>query len=115
MSAPVEYRKRGQAVWLDTISQKLISSGRLGGFIDAGAIYGVTSNPTIFGQAIQKNEGSYAESISRMAADGHDAFTIYDELTRTDIAEGADLFRGLHEKNAVDGWISLEVLPNLAA
>ncbi|HEV8267669.1 MAG TPA: transaldolase [Thermoanaerobaculia bacterium] len=115
MSAAVEYRKRGQAVWLDTISQKLISSGRLGGFIDSGAIYGVTSNPTIFGQAIQKNEGDYNDRISALANDGKGAFEIYDALTRQDIAEGADLFRTLHGADPVDGWISLEVLPSLAA
>src|SRR5258706_12714244 len=110
MSAPVEYRKRGQAVWLDTISQKLISSGRLGGFIDSGGIFGVTSNPTIFGQAIQKDEGDYNERISALANDGKSAFEIYDALTRQDIAEGADLFRTIHGADPVDGWISLEVL-----
>ncbi len=59
MSTPIEYRRRGQAVWLDTISSKMIHSGRLSSLIEAGSIYGVTSNPTIFGQAIEKNEGDY--------------------------------------------------------
>src|SRR5258706_7449309 len=102
MSATVEYRKRGQAVWLDTITQRLISSGRLGVYIDSGAIYGVTSNPTIFGQAIQKNEGDYNERIEALANDGKNAFEIYDALTRQDIAEGADLFRTLHGADPVD-------------
>ena len=114
MSPPVEYRRRGQAVWLDTISSKLIHTGRLGGWIDSGAIYGVTSNPTIFGQSIQKNEGDYNAVIQKRACEGADAFTLYDEITRRDIAEGADLFRKLHDRSPVDGWISLEVLPSLA-
>ena len=114
MNAPVDYRRRGQAVWLDTISQKLIGTGKLGGWINAGAIYGVTSNPTIFGQSIQKNEGDYSAVIEKRAREGADAFTLYDELTRRDIAAGADLFRKLHERSPVDGWISLEVLPSLA-
>lgn len=114
MSAPVEYRQRGQAVWLDSISSKMIHSGRLSSLIEAGSIFGVTSNPTIFGQAIVKNEGDYNAGIERLARDGNDAFAIYDTLTRKDIAEGADAFRGLHERNPVDGWISLEVLPSLA-
>ncbi|HEX2799572.1 MAG TPA: transaldolase family protein, partial [Thermoanaerobaculia bacterium] len=59
MSRPIEYRRRGQAVWLDSISSKMIHSGRLSSLIEAGSIYGVTSNPTIFGQAILKNEGDY--------------------------------------------------------
>lgn len=115
MSTPIEYRRHGQAVWLDTISSKMIHSGRLSSLIEAGSVYGVTSNPTIFGQAIVKNEGDYNTHLERLARDGKDAFAIYDVLTRQDIAEGADAFRALHEKNPVDGWISLEVLPSLAA
>jgi len=115
MSAPIAYRRRGQAVWLDSISSKMIHSGRLSSLIEAGSIYGVTSNPTIFGQAILKNEGDYNTDLERLAREGKDAFAIYDALTRRDIAEGADAFRALHERNPVDGWISLEVLPSLAA
>jgi transaldolase/glucose-6-phosphate isomerase len=115
MSTPIEYRRRGQAVWLDSISSKMIHSGRLSSLIEAGSIYGVTSNPTIFGQAILKNEGDYNAHLERLVRDGKDAFAIYDALTRKDIAEGADAFRALHDRNPVDGWISLEVLPSLAA
>lgn len=114
MTTPVQYRSRGQAVWLDSISSRMIRSGKLGGLIGSGAIYGVTSNPTIFGQAIQKNEGDYNGPLIRMADEGKSSFEIYDELTRSDIAEGADLFRPIFQRNAADGWISLEVLPALA-
>jgi transaldolase len=114
MNIPVEYRRRGQAVWMDSISDRMITSGRLGGWIGEGTVYGVTSNPTIFGQAVEKDEGNYSSAIARRAAAGADAFTIYDELTRHDIARGADLFAALHAANPEDGWISLEVLPSLA-
>ena len=114
MTAPIDYRRRGQAVWLDSISSKMIRSGQLAAQIESGAVYGVTSNPTIFGLAIKNNEGEYNASIEK-AAEGKDTFAIYDELTQLDIGEGADLFRKIHEKNPEDGWISLEVLPSLAA
>jgi transaldolase/glucose-6-phosphate isomerase len=114
MTAPTAYRRRGQAVWLDSISNKMIRTGRLSSLIEAGVIYGVTSNPTIFGQAIEKNEGDYNAGIERLAREGRDAFAIYDALTQADIAEGADTFRAIHDRNPVDGWISLEVLPSLA-
>ena len=114
MNVPVEYRRRGQAVWLDSISDRMITSGELAAWIANGTVYGVTSNPTIFGQAIEKNEGDYSASISRLSAAGKDAFGIYDEVTRHDIARGADLFLAPHRANPVDGWISLEVLPALA-
>jgi transaldolase/glucose-6-phosphate isomerase len=115
MTAPIGYRHRGQAVWLDTISNKMLRTGRLKGLVEAGSVYGVTSNPTIFGQAIEKNEGDYNAGIERLAREGADSFAIYDTLTRADIAEGADVFRPIHDRNPVDGWISLEVLPSLAA
>ena len=114
MSVPVEYRRRGQAVWMDSISDRMITSGKLKGWIDAGTVYGVTSNPTIFGQAIERNEGDYGAFLARRAAEGADSFTLYDELTRHDIARGADLFAAQHRADPVDGWISLEVLPSLA-
>ena len=114
MTAPIAYRRRGQAVWLDSISNKMIRTGRLSSLIEAGVIYGVTSNPTIFGQAIEKNEGDYNAGIERLAREGKDSFASYDALTQQDIAEGADAFRAIHDRNPVDGWISLEVLPSLA-
>ena len=114
MSVPVEIRRRGQAVWMDSISDRMITSGKLKGWIDSGTVYGVTSNPTIFGLAIEKREGDYDASLRRLAVDGADTFKIYDELTRHDIARGADLFSAMHRANPVDGWISLEVLPALA-
>lgn len=114
MTAPIAYRRHGQAVWLDSISNKMIRTGRLKSLIDSGTIYGVTSNPTIFGQAIEKNEGDYNAGLERLAREGRDAFAIYDALTQGDIAEGADAFRAIHDRNPVDGWISLEVLPSLA-
>jgi transaldolase len=115
MSAPVEFHGRGQAIWLDSLSAKLIHSGRLDGLITSGAAYGVTSNPAIFQQAIEKEEGDYQAPLARLADAGKSAFEIYDELTRKDITEAADLFRPLHQTDPLDGWISLEVAPSLSA
>ena len=114
MNRSVDYRKHGQAVWLDSISARMIASGELAGRIAAGAVYGVTSNPTIFAQAIAKSDGDYDGKIADLAEAGSDAFAVYDELTRGDIAAGADLFAAQHAANREDGWISLEVLPSLA-
>ena len=114
MNRSVDYRKRGQAVWLDSISARMIATGELAGRIETGAVYGVTSNPTIFAQAISKSDGDYESRIEHLADEGKDAFEVYDDLTRGDIAAGADLFAGQHAANAEDGWISLEVLPSLA-
>ena len=114
MNRSVDYRKRGQAIWLDSISARMIATGELAGRIASGAVYGVTSNPTIFAQAIGKGDGDYEGRIASLAEEGKDGFGVYDELTRGDIAAGADLFAAQHAANAEDGWISLEVLPSLA-
>lgn len=114
MNRSVDYRKRGQAVWLDSISARMIATGELAGRIAAGAVYGVTSNPTIFANAVSKGDGDYEERITVLGGDGLDAFAVYDELTRGDIAAGADLFADQHAASPEDGWISLEVLPSLA-
>lgn len=114
MNRSVDYRKRGQAVWLDSISARMIASGELAGRIAAGAVYGVTSNPTIFANAVSKSDGDYEERITILGEEGKDAFAVYDELTRGDIAAGADLFAAQHAADPEDGWISLEVLPSLA-
>lgn len=114
MNRSVDYRKRGQAIWLDSISARMIATGELAGRIGSGAVYGVTSNPTIFAQAVAKSDGDYDARIAKLADEGKDAFAVYDELTRGDIAAGADLFAALHAARPEDGWISLEVLPSLA-
>jgi len=114
MNRSVDYRKRGQAVWLDSISARMIATGELAGRIRSGSVYGVTSNPTIFAQAVAKGAGDYDGRIESLAGDGKDAFAVYDDLTRGDIAAGADLFAAQHAANPEDGWISLEVLPSLA-
>jgi transaldolase/glucose-6-phosphate isomerase len=114
MNRSVDYRKRGQAVWLDSISARMIATGELAGRIESGTVYGVTSNPTIFAQAISGSHGDYESRIANLADEGKDAFDVYDELTRGDIAAGADLFAAQHAANPEDGWISLEVLPSLA-
>lgn len=114
MSRPVDYHRRGQAAWLDSISDRLLSTGRLAALAASGTVYGVTSNPSIFGQAIERNEGDYDARLAALARAGRDAFAIYDELTLRDITRGADVLLDQHRGRAEDGWISLEVLPSLA-
>ncbi|HEX3113508.1 MAG TPA: transaldolase family protein, partial [Candidatus Eisenbacteria bacterium] len=69
-SSLVALHDLGQSAWLDTISDGLIVSGELKRLIDEGSIYGVTSNPTIFKNAIGGNKDSYPEAIARLAGEG---------------------------------------------
>jgi transaldolase / glucose-6-phosphate isomerase len=105
----------GQSVWLDTINDGLIQSGELKRLIDAGSVYGVTSNPTIFKAAIGGDKYSYPAEIVRLAAAGKSAEEIFDELSARDIVRTADLLADTYRKGTGrDGFVSLEVPPALA-
>lgn len=103
----------GQSVWLDYISRELIDSGQLQKIIDMGVL-GVTSNPSIFNKAITSGT-NYDNLIRQFAQAGKKTLTIYNSLTIKDIQDAADLFMPIYLKTEKkDGFVSLEVSPNLA-
>ncbi len=103
----------GQAIWLDYISRDLVRSGKLQALVDEG-ITGVTSNPTIFQKSISAGD-TYDGDIQRLAKDGRSADDIYEQLALTDVGEAADVLRSVYnETHGRDGFVSIEVNPNLA-
>ena len=109
-----ELHNFGQALWYDNIQRSLLGNGELKAMIERGEIKGVTSNPSIFHNAITKTN-DYDETLKPMAWAGLNAEEIFWELAIKDIQEAADLFlpiyRSSHRK---DGYVSLEVSPFLA-
>lgn len=104
----------GQSLWLDNITRDLIRSGTLKRYIDTLSVTGLTSNPSIFDQAIA-HSSAYDASLRRLAALGLPDEDVFFEIAAEDIADAADLFRPVHEDtDGVDGWVSLEVSPLLA-
>jgi transaldolase len=104
----------GQSLWLDNITRGLLQSGTLQSYVRDYAITGLTSNPTIYEQAVA-GSNFYDQAIQEKAASGKSAETIFFELALEDLTEAADLFRPIHDATAgVDGWVSLEVSPLLA-
>jgi transaldolase len=103
----------GQSIWFDYISRSLLRSGRLNELIGLG-VTGMTSNPTIFDQAI--NSGSdYDEQIRELKRAGKSVFEIYDDITIKDIQAAADIFKPIFERTkGLDGYVSLEINPQLA-
>jgi transaldolase len=103
--------RAGQSLWLDNITRELLTSGTLQRYIDELSVTGLTSNPTIFNQAIKKGT-AYDSSIRAQSGSGGNMFFA---IALEDITRAADLFRPVHERTAgVDGWVSLEVSPLLA-
>ena len=104
----------GQSLWLDNITRDLLTSGTLEHYIRELSVTGLTSNPTIFEQAI-KNSSAYDAAIGLRVAKGMSAEELFFELALEDLTRAADLFRPIHDRtNGVDGWVSLEVSPLLA-
>ena len=107
--------EHGQSVWLDYIRRGILgSSGELKAMIDEYDLRGVTSNPSIFEQAI--GQGSdYDATFHELAAQGSDAVKAFDSVALQDIRDAADLFRGVFDRaEGHDGFISMEVSPTLA-
>ncbi len=104
----------GQSLWLDNITRGLLDSGTLNKYIEELSVTGLTSNPTIFNNAI-KNSNFYDKAIAQKVKEGKSGETLFFELAIEDLSRAADLFRPIYERtNGVDGWVSLEVSPKLA-
>jgi transaldolase len=104
----------GQSLWLDNITRALLTSGTLARYIKELSLTGLTSNPTIFDQAIRKSTDYDSAILQKMRAGKEDEHLFF-ELALEDLREAADLFRPVHDAtNRVDGWVSLELSPRLA-
>jgi len=104
----------GQSVWLDYIRRGILDNGELETMIRAHDLRGVTSNPSIFEQAIG-DSADYDDDLSFLAADGAEANEAYESLAVDDISRACELFRGVYDESAgTDGFVSLEVSPELA-
>lgn len=114
-SPAVALHELGQSLWLDTISDGLLTSGELARLVAEGTVYGVTSNPTIFRGAIGGDKFGYPAAIARLASEGKTPEQIYDALASHDIIRTADvLAEAFRAGNGRDGFVSLEVAPDLA-
>ena len=114
MKATKQLHDLGQSLWLDNITRELLTSGTLKRYVDELSVTGLTSNPTIFDQAVT-HSSAYDDEIGRLVKLGHSGEALFFELALEDLTQAADIFAPIHERTAgVDGWVSLEVSPLLA-
>lgn len=107
-------RALGQSVWLDYIRRDLLTGGRLAAMMADDGLAGVTSNPSIFEDAIARHD-FYDDEIRQLLAAGADRDRLYQALTVGDVTRAADVLRPLWEATGRgDGLVSLEVSPHLA-
>jgi transaldolase len=104
----------GQSIWLDYIRRDLIHGGELRRLISEDGLSGMTSNPTLFEEAITKSS-DYDADIRKFSSQGKKPEEIYDLLTQKDVADAADVFHDRYNRsNGREGYVSLEVNPKLA-
>lgn len=109
-----ELYELGQSLWLDNITRDLLESGTLSRYVDELSVTGLTSNPTIFENAISRS-ASYDGDIATLGRAGLSGEALLFELVLQDITRAAALFAPIHERTAgFDGFASLEVSPLLA-
>src|SRR5215208_6486069 len=103
----------GQSVWMDSLARDDIENGNLKRMIEGGVV-GVTSNPTIFQKSISESS-LYDEQLEEVSLKEGDPKEIFFELAKEDIQGACDLLMPVFEcTNRLDGYVSLEVSPDLA-
>ena len=105
----------GQSVWIDFLSRDMIRNGELERRMRDDAVVGVTSNPTIFQKAISSG-AAYDEQLREVLEEERDPKEIFLRLAIKDVEDALDLLRPVwDEGKGQDGYVSLEVDPNLAS
>ena len=114
MSTTKALHDLGQSLWLDNITREILDDGTLRRYIEQYSITGLTSNPTIFDEAIGKT-AAYDKGIRQKAEAGLSGENLFVELALEDLRRAADLFRPEFDRTkGIDGWVSMEVSPLLA-
>lgn len=114
MNATQHVTRLGQSLWLDNLSRSLIRDGTLARMIEEDSISGVTSNPSIFHNALATSP-YYADDLVRLRTTEPDAERRYEALVIPDIQAACDLLLPTFEASGgADGYVSLEVAPRWA-
>lgn len=111
-----ELLKQGQSIWLDYIQRNMLIRGELKRLVEEDGLRGVTSNPTIFEKAID-DSSDYDDALRAVLADDRDAEAkkIYETLAIEDVRMACEILQPVYEAtDRVDGYVSLEVSPQLA-
>ena len=109
-----ELSERGVSVWVDSLSREMLETGELKRLIHEDAVVGVTSNPTIFEKALSTGDW-YDEQLRAELEHSDDTRDVFFALAIEDIKRACDLLRPVWDRTGgVDGFVSLEVDPDLA-
>lgn len=114
MNAAEQLHALQQSLWLDNITREILDKGTLQRYVTEFAVTGLTSNPTIFDEAIGATS-DYDSGIAAKQRAGLSGEALIIELALEDLRRAADIFKPVHVATAgMDGWVSMEVSPLLA-
>lgn len=103
----------GQSLWLDYIDRTMLGNGDLARRIREDELTGMTSNPTIFEKALAEGT-AYDAQLRDVPANVNDR-QAFETVATTDVRNACDAFRSVYDAtNGADGFVSLEVAPDLA-
>jgi transaldolase len=115
MKATQQLHDLGQSLWLDNITRTMLDDGTLARYIADYSVTGLTSNPSIFEAAMAEGD-AYDEGIKAKSQAGLSGEALFTELALEDLRRAAKLFKPIFDATGqVDGWVSMEVSPLLAA
>ena len=110
----IQLKALGQSVWYDNIDRSQLNSGQFKRLLDEDGVVGVTANPTIFQKSISQGD-AYDAQITQLIKEGKSTNEIYEAIVLQDIRTVADILRPIYDStNRQDGFVSLEVSPDLA-
>ncbi len=110
-----ELHELGQSVWFDSIRRALLTSGEFERMVCEDGLSGLTSNPSIFEKAIVGSTDYDAALADVRGSSARDLKTVYEGLEIADLRAAADVLRGVYDAtDADDGYVSMEVSPDLA-
>ncbi len=107
--------EHGQSVWIDFLSRELLRGGELARMMRRDAVSGITSNPTIFRTAMSAGD-AYDDHLRGLLETENDPKEIFIQLASKDVRDACDLLRSVWDEGCrgCDGYVSIEVDPNLA-
>lgn len=109
-----QLRQIGQSIWLDNLSRAMLEGGELKRLVDAGEVTGITTNPSIFRNAIV-NGASYRADLERLKREEADPERRYERMAIADVQAACGVLRPVFDvTRGDDGYVSLEVSPQLA-
>ncbi len=106
--------EHGVSVWIDSLSREMLETGQLARLIEEDAVVGVTSNPTIFEKALSSGDW-YDDQLRDVLGGDGDPKEVFVDLATEDVRRACDLLHRVWEDSGrVDGYVSIEVDPDIA-